>query len=225
MGSIALPPFAGLIRPKVAAAGGITLVEAGHVDMVVNSGVFTFVETLQEDDIVIVHIAADSSGIGAPTPATYTKRFDNGSFGIAAECWYKFMGATPDTTMTLAGSGNKETAIVTVWRGVDTTTPFDVSDTSANSGSGLPNSPSLTTVTAGAMRVISGFLDDDLAVFTAPSGYTLADTWNLDESIYRQSVCVAYAPAPTAGADNPAVFGADTGNDSWYAYHQALRPA
>jgi len=73
---------------------------------------------------------------------------------------YKIMGGTPDTTTTFGPTGNVSWAgllAVYVWRGVDTTTPIDVTvQTATGIDTLLVNPPSITPTTAGAVIVCAG---------------------------------------------------------------------
>ncbi len=72
------------------------------------------------------------------------------------------MGATPDTVIGFNQADTEDTCgVIQVWRGQDLTTPEDTTPTIASSGNGMPDSPSITTVTDGALVFAIGFLDDD----------------------------------------------------------------
>jgi hypothetical protein len=64
------------------------------------------------------------------------------------------MGSTPDTTITFSQTGNADnagTASILVFRNVDTTTPIDVTTTTATAANTvLANPPAITPTTAGA---------------------------------------------------------------------------
>jgi hypothetical protein len=72
----------------------------------------------------------------------------------------KFMGGTPDTSATITG-GTGSTAdayalAIQVWRNVNTTTPLDVTSTTATqTNTGIPNPPAITPVTAGAQIIVA----------------------------------------------------------------------
>lgn len=70
------------------------------------------------------------------------------------------MGATPDTTATITGSGqaSQGAAVVAyVWRGVNLTTPMDVTaTTSSSTSSAIANPPAITPVTRGAIVIAAG---------------------------------------------------------------------
>jgi hypothetical protein len=188
------------------------------------------------NDIVIVALASDnavnsgaagsdSSGI---TTTGYVFIRDAAGAVPGAQCGYKIMGATPDTTVVVDSGANRPVAgLIQVWRGVNTTTPIDNTATSATGASGQPNPPSFTTVTAGALRIVVGFLDDDdvAASVTAPTGYTnlVASDTGQASTTAGATVMIASKVAASTGAEDPAAFGG--GDDEWVALHFALRPA
>ena len=72
--------------------------------------------------------------------------------------FYKFMGATPDTTVSIPGTGGLPHlgALALVFRGVNTTTPMDVAVTTANVPSpAVPNSPAITPTSNDCCIVIA----------------------------------------------------------------------
>ena len=114
-----------------------------------------------------------------------------------------------------------------VWRRLGETIP-DATTTQASGTPGMPDCPSLTTVTNGAVRILFGFLDDDdcAASVTAPAGFTGAfayDTAVADGATGATSM-TCYRLGGDAGALNPAAFGG-TGDDGWTAFHFAAPPA
>jgi hypothetical protein len=173
---------------------------------------------LQQNDLVVICSVADSTTQSLPTGYTNGQ---NGASNSTNYRWsYKFMGVTPDTTATNLASSSAHIAFA--FRGVDTTTPLDVTSPAiATATSGMPNSPSITTTTDTAMIVAAGFLDDDAvaASVTAPSTYTL-----INAAQNGATVMAAYKLKSPAGADDPAVFGG-SGTDSWVGATFALRPA
>lgn len=86
----------------------------------------------------------------------------------------------------------------------------------------MPNPPSHTTVTANALRVITGHIDDD-----DTSGWSLSGWTVISEGVgggRNATVALGYKLAPTAGAENPSAF-SGSANDDWAATHFSLRPA
>lgn len=90
----------------------------------------------------------------------------------------KVMGATPDSSVTFSASGgsisDEEFALVQVFRGVDLTTPLDVTPTtSTRTSSANPDPAAITPVTPGAWIVVgggAGSVTDAPQPFTNPGG-------------------------------------------------------
>jgi hypothetical protein len=144
---------------------------------------------------------------------------------------YKFMGSTPDTSVTIPGSGNAadgQAWTIQVFRGVDPTTPLDVTPTYAT-GQGTNNRPdpaAITPVTAGAwIAVCTGG-----AAANATSALTAGYLTNLRfaNGADTNDGCAAsgYYTGWTSGSYDPAVFGGGNVNaaNSWGATTIALRP-
>lgn len=136
----------------------------------------------------------------------------------------KRMGATPDTTITRSATGNSSDnggIAVHVWRGVDPTTPMDVTRTTASGTPARPDPPAITPVTAGAMIVTIGAGVSDSAWNTPSylSGFLQSNfagsTWI---SIGVGSV------AWTSGAYDPAAWTGGWGGATYAAVTLALRP-
>jgi hypothetical protein len=158
-----------------------------------------------ENDIVLVmggH-ARTGSNAGVSTSG-YTELFDTTSTVRFSASW-KRMGATPDTSVDCIGSGNSNDAVVygyIIFRGVSQVTAIDATSTTT-SGTGQPNSPSITTVTNGSV-VVSAFLQNARAfTYTEPSGYTLTYTNEWDDT-NDAAISAAWKTITTAGAENPA---------------------
>jgi hypothetical protein len=95
----------------------------------------------------------------------------------------------------------------------------------STAGTGMPNSPAITTNTNGEVIISIGFLDDDVVAssVTAPAGFTLIGAAQYGIQNAGATVMAAFTQQATAGAINPGVFGG-TGNDAWAASTIALRP-
>lgn len=216
--------------------------KVGETTFLTLSGSTSQAETLPgppaTGDIVIVALASDTAFGGvAPGRIASGQGYNdivNTADGVndpAHQIAYKVMGGTPDTTVSIRHLGGAlQTGIIQVWRGVDTGTPIDNSFNAATPGaSGDPDAPSHTTVTAGALRIVVGFLDDDDSASgaSAPAGYTTdflaTDTGQASTSL-GCTVLIASKVAVAAGAEDPAAF-VTPGSDAWAAYHFALRPA
>ena len=186
--------------------------------------------TVLEGDIVIYGHCADSVVTPGVQTSGYTDIWtDHSQNAPGYESGYKVMGATPDTIITFVQdsqfSGENTAGVLQVWRGLDTATPEDATPTGIGGSPGMPDCPSITTVTDGALVFAIGFLDDDkvAASVTAPSGYSnllAMEPTSLDNA----TMMIASKEVSPEGPEDPAAFGG-SGTDEWEAATFALRPA
>jgi hypothetical protein len=174
---------------------------------------------LQENDILFVASHSTSTSQALPTG------FTSGQAGLASTVsyrWsYKIVGSTPDTTISGLTSSGKHIAFA--FRDIDTTNIFDVTTPAIATGtSGMPNSPSITTLNNDTIVVSIGFLDDDAIQesVTPPLGYTGARV--LEATTDAGTLMVAYKVLDVAGTEDPGAFGGD-GTDGWVGATFALR--
>lgn len=190
-------------------------------------------------DLVIVTVVTGSAGgnptMAVSTPADYTNL---GQLNQSAttndtsmDVSYKVMGSTPDTTVTIPGTGNNafgEAYAIQVFRGVDPTTPLDVTSVSGGAtGTGRPNPSSITPTTAGAWPVIcGGGAAGTGATYTAPANYTTNFVTANGADTTDAMVGCGYRSNWSSGPEDPAAYTGGTTNaaDSWTSYTLALRP-
>lgn len=191
--------------------------------------------TALEGDIVIAAngIVTNAGGVAGITTSGYTSIVavsvvDTNRTGLAVA--YKVMGATPDTTVTVKGSGDATRAangVVHVWRNINST-PIDVTTTTATgTNSGVPNPPSITPTTSGAIVVVVGAsAQNSGGTPSAPTGYTNLKGSSSDPGGTAGLLGIA-SKAWTSGAEDPGTFGGFESHtaDSWCAASIALRPA
>ena len=181
------------------------------------------------NDLVIVHIVGDGAlAIGDILTSGYTNIVTAAADAPGSVVARKFMGSTPDTVVNIdQKTANYIAGTIQVWRGVDLTTPLDAAVVSATGASGQPDPGSFTTVTANAMRIVVGGLDDDDAsVSAAPSTFgdlISSNTGQASTTVGATSMMAALL-ATSTGALDPGAF-TTSGTDAWVAYHFALRPA
>jgi len=179
---------------------------------------------LQENDIVIVCGFLD----GGSPPATPTGYTSIASVSDAADTSvsYKIMGATPDTTASGLTNADDCAYIAFALRYVDTTTPLDVTATTAIGGSGEPDPPSITPVSNNALILAIGHIDDDLlgTPNEPPTGYTSLLFGDFGVPGTGGSYAVAYKTLATAAAEDPSAFNLGSLTDDWNAITVALRP-
>lgn len=84
-----------------------------------------------ENDLVIVSAACEAISYPSISTSGYTaltSTYANDSYDVRATTRYKVMGATPDTSISVTGSGDANgatAAMAFVFRGIDTTTPIN----------------------------------------------------------------------------------------------------
>jgi len=144
---------------------------------------------------------------------------------------WKIMSDSPDTSVVVNGSGSANygsACVVGVWRGVDTTTPLDVTSTTATGTAGNEiNNPSITPTTSGAVIVIGGNTGSSSVrtVTTTPTGYGNMQEVTVDPTY--ATTCVMASKSWTSGAEDPSAwaFNSSGTNNAWCAITMALRPA
>lgn len=181
----------------------------------------------QENDVVLIF---GGHGDGEPTVDVPSGWADAGagllSNGVLARAFYKVMGASPDASVTCDGGGNADDGVAYIGyliRGADTSTPIDVTPTTATGGPNFPNAPSITPVTEGAYIFAFGVGDTIDALVTAPSGYSTALNMQGND-LNDITVTGCYKEWSGSGAEDPAAYGA-WGCNTWGAMSVVVRPA
>jgi len=192
-----------------------------------------------EDDVVYVGYSIGSSS-DADRDVTivtsgYTELADLFSNGSSQESnlgvFRKVMGATPDTALQVGPTGNNAFAgavQVEVWSGVDTTTPEDVTTTTATgSGTDRPNPPSITPTTADAVVTVFGSGASGTGAAFTQSGSELTNFLSTNSADSTDATIGGGHFEWTSGAFDPVVWtgGANLGTNAWCAACVALRPA
>lgn len=141
--------------------------------------------------------------------------------------YYKISTGTSETAGDL--SGDNPTYIMIALRGVDTTTPFDVNSVENSASSGLPNSPSITTVTDGCLILSVGIIDDDNVAETIlqPTGYErikiFQDEGTSGNDVGGNTIAISGKQQFIAGSEDPPAF-TGSSSDANKGYTIALRP-
>lgn len=189
-------------------------------------------------DIVIVATgwAYNTDGNPGVTTAGYTELCDlysNSSIDANFSVNWKIMGSIPDTnvsvTTSASTSGVGHVTVIQVWRGVNQTTPIDVTTTSTSTtGINPPNSPSITPVTRGCVILSCGLYarDSGAATLTTPSGMQNGVIASINAS-YSASAGIASYSDWISGAYDPAAWGISGASNSGSsaAASVVLRPA
>lgn len=184
----------------------------------------TTITGLAEGDLVIVY-GGSGGGTGAGTSSSgWTTNTYDGSASLKTAFIYKFMGATPDSSITCNGGGspaaNGVCYVAIALRGVDpvvfdaTPTTTDHSSTTTDS----PDNPSITTVTNNAVVVAAAVAANNDSTPGTPPGYS--SRVNTNNSF---SAAMAIKTVASAGAENPGAW-PQWNIGAWLAVTVALRP-
>lgn len=201
--------------------------------------------TLQADDLIVIAAAVgDTANNGIPAPTGYSRvpgvaatLYANDLNDTNLDLYYKIaVAGDSGATVTLAATGGTNASnagIAMVFRGVDTTTPFDVNATTAT-GISTSNAdpPSIDHLNpAGVLTVIAastGHTGTATATFTFPSGYTTNAAQRAHNDTIDVLVGMGYRTNP-ADPENPPAFSASgigtAADNAWAAVTMALRPA
>lgn len=195
----------------------------------------TFDGSPAQNDMVLLFTGHGTTGTEnpySPSTAGYTEVpsshiYDTTGAKTSFAVFYKFMGATPDTSVTVQGNGVAQDATAAVsymLRGVDQATPLDtaIQMGAEFAASTTPDPPSITTVTANAWVFAAIQWSNATTINTYPSGYTnttLAD--GVDTNRIRLGVASKEVASP--GAEDPGVYTL-SGTAEGYPFTLAIRP-
>ncbi len=147
--------------------------------------------------------------ISSPTGWTKLYSFANGS-SSQASLFYKFAASTSENDPVITHSGGSSiVANCSAFRGVDTSTPFDVSYAAASSSAdNTVETGSFTTITAKSLLLFAGHMADNHTSMSVTTNGGL--TWS--QSIFTtaanvngQAISLFYASKTTAGSIGPIV--------------------
>jgi hypothetical protein len=168
---------------------------------------------------------------GAMTDTTAVQIAVSDSNYCSSGMRHAFKGAS-DTTITLPGVNGVPDTMATIavaLRGVNVTTPIDVTPTTvATASTGQPNCPAITPVTAGALILeFAGAAQGTGADFSAPADMIAAFKSFFMNNGTDAAVACAIKNDWTSGAFDPAAWTGSTTNaaDSCVGYTVAIRPA
>ncbi len=229
------------------------------VDVAVGSGTITYVGAGANDDSGAQQDEADSGDVYPPLPAHQANDLlvcsvtsnDNIAHSVTgwnqlyqlaqsgalprASVWWKLAASAAEPTPTVSHSGGSGiVARCAAFRGVDTTSPFDVTYGSAHqadtTNSDYVQSGSMTTVTANAMMLFVGHVNNDRCDLSASTtgglswNQSFCDEHNPGGGGNDETVALHYATKATAGAIGPISFSGPNGDENRGALI-ALRPA
>ena len=230
--TVAVRPAAVVDPPHILRVGSATNAAASGTSVTVT------LPTCATDDIIVVAVSNTGFFSGdrnlSISTAGYTELADLYSSDISEAnlgVYWKRVTNPPDTTVvctTSSDTGYGLVAVASVFRGVDTATAIDVSSTTATGvDSGLPNAPSITPTTGGALVVVCGGGSLQETGLEAPVGYENHNISEANGSTYLGCTAVMASKYWTSGAEDPAVWTStyDSTNTAWCAVTLALRPA
>lgn len=182
------------------------------------------------DDLVIVLRASDqSSNVSLPLSG-YTQITDQyanvpgSSHDPNHELYYKKMGSTPDTSVSIGASpnSNDHAALVMVFRGVDTSNPFDATAVSVTATVGTSIDPgAITPAHANACILVMVTSMVTSSGMVGSTGYSTLQGGPAGPAVWGQ-----YKILTAAAAENPGVwFTSGSGGDGIIATTMALRAA
>jgi hypothetical protein len=196
-----------------------------------NNLILTLPASMQQDDIVVLFAAANqASGTLTGPGGTYTRigasNISSGTVEVGA--WYKFMGASPDTSATITVASGATTdslcALSMVFRGVDTATPLDVAATTATGTSTNPDPAAIVPSSDDTCIVVGAGSGVGDGTITTISGYsTIVDTFASDTNPTSIASCYLILTGNAGVSQDPGAFGS-WGSGSWGAHTVALRP-
>ena len=211
--------------------GSATGVSANGTNATIN---LTPIGLQQGDIIVVIQSIGENYSDLLTAPSGFTKlssAFNSDTYAINSTISYKIMGVTPDSSITLlgldnwySGSQSANAGIAYCFRGVDKTTPIDVTTVSAGgSNTGTPTPPGITTVTDGAMilsAACSSYYD------SSPASSNLSNIIYVSQTDTLPVLCsIGNHLQSSAGSFTPiwSGFGGASAY-AWNAFAVALRP-
>ena len=214
-----------------AAKGGL-----GQNDMVFDL-VSEVSSDIQENDLILVAVAEPTTS-GLSTPTGYTSiagSTGNDVYDIRVQTFYKIMGPTPDTSLTVPFITTAEgtAVIVSVLRNVDISNPLDVAPvTQSTTNTMKPDPPAITTITDGSAVVAVGAGVARNLEFQYPFAESIGNfvsvTGTRDNNEMVASLGQGLELIANTGTFNPQPFnlsGPDDGDFSAAAITMAFRPA
>lgn len=185
-------------------------------------------------DLVIVYFGTGAVSNDDLVVSGYTEvveLYSNSSTDTNFVIARKFMGATPDTSVTLTGgtlnASNAGTVAVQVWRNVDVSSPFDVAGLSSVKQGQTATFPSITPTTRGAV-ILAGAAAGHQGGNRTYSNSSLTGFISIASDDFNDSTIGVGYHYWTSGSFTPAnsVFNiSDNTQYSSASYIIALRPA
>lgn len=189
-GSVSLVPFTG---------GDITVVSTSAAQTDVGSSVsLTMPVGIQQDDLVIISHLADTTPI---VPSGWTEITFTPASVAVFKAFYKFMGSTPDTSVTLQASGGA-TSIASVALALRNANTSPLDGTATSTAININDPAAITTSKANSYVIIVGLGYGGFGSITNASGYTQANTIGNG----GEGLMVSYKKVLTPSTENPPTF-------------------
>lgn len=161
---------------------------------------FTLPDYLAQDDVVV--LVAGHGGTSSWAPSGYTNLATvtgTDTYSCIADVYYKVMGATPDTTVSIPSSGNAQytgECYIFVFRGLDTANIFDVTATTGSLSNGFSiTPPSITPVTSGATVINITVAQESTSIGFPTNLYAdravAKRTSRISPNYYTQTLCTS----------------------------------
>lgn len=224
------------VGAKMAQRAGGT---SGNVTLAINSGLTGGIASAAASGDFVVAVYAVGSNADRTLSITdgttdYTligsELYANGSIDTNLRVAYKFITSDTDVTFGPTGASSNEGVIgAYVFRGVNTSNPLDVTETTATgTGSMKANPPSITPSTAGSYIMLVGASTyDTRAEYTDPGDMAYFIQMQGATDTYIAQAFMAHKDDWTSGAYDHAAINltdADWASATWAAISIALRP-
>lgn len=213
--------FVGSAEAENAGGGDVTVTLPGGI--ATDDVVYVAAGQGSQADLDVV---MNTSGYTELADLYYNASGEDSNLGV----FRKIMGATPDSSYTIAGTGdatNEANSMCHVWSGADTSTPEDVTPTTATGDGSVsaPDGPAITPVTSNTIVLTLVNQSNFDSTVTAPTGYgNQIDeaTGGGDES----TTGIASIAVGTPAEEDPGVWDMTiSANEGWCAVTVAIRPA
>jgi hypothetical protein len=189
-GSVSIVPFVG---------GDITVVSTSAAQTSVGSSVsLNMPSGIQQDDLVIISHLVETQPI---VPSGWTEITFTPASVTSFKAFYKFMGSTPDTSVTLQASGGA-TSIASVALALRNANTSPLDGTATSTAVNVNDPAAITTSKANSYVIIVGFGYGGFGSITNASGYTQANT--IGNGV--EGLMVSYKKVLTPSTENPPTF-------------------
>lgn len=189
-------------------------------------------------DLIVVatgfsSVGDGNPGVSSPTMTEVADLYANDTIDTNLSVSWMIAGSTPPTSITMSGtlgSSYGNCAVISVWRGVDTSTPLDVTVTTATgTSSANANPPAITPATNGATILAIAMCGvSSPTYFTGPTGFTTVANAASTGSTSSSTIGVAYLSGQSASVsvdpDTMTHFFYGGSTASWASVTMALRP-